>query len=393
MKSIKHITFLLLISIINTNAQGELDSLLVSVSNKNKSILAYQQLMSANKTGFKTGLALSNPTIEYDYMKGAPSSAGNQTDITAVQSFDFPTTYLRKKQLSNLSIDKLAVLEKDYVQEILLTVKIQYLKLIYLNKHRVQLLSRKENAIQVQKAIQIKFNVGSTSVLDLNKSKINLITVQQHLQQVVRKIAVVNQKLSELNGGETVAINAITYPTESELGSLEEVMSEASKGDYHLQVIQQDELISEKQAQVNKALAMPKLEGGYRYQTILGQSFNGFHAGISIPLFENKNKVQAAKQQVKYYNLLAESHKNEHHNELEALYEQATSLKKSIDAYEYVFSSLNNQDLLNTALEAGNISSIEYFMELSYYYNANDDYLKLEKKYNLVIAELLKYKL
>jgi cobalt-zinc-cadmium efflux system outer membrane protein len=392
MKNIKCMLLGLIIS-MTISAQHEIDSVLLSISNNNKSIKAYKQLMSAQKAKFKTGLTLSNPTVEYDYMKGTPVTAGNQTDISAIQNFDFPTTYVKKKQLSNLSIAKLTVLEKDYNQEILLDAKMLYLTLIYLNKCKFQLSNRKRNALQVQRAVQLKFDVGVATILDLNKSKINLITTKRHLQEVQRKILIANQKLTELNGGQAVVIESYSYPFLEKLGTLEQFMSEAIKGDYHLQVIQQDELISQKQIQVNKALAMPKLEGGYRYQTILGQSFSGFHAGISIPLFENKNKVKAARQRTKYFNLLAESHKNEHHNELESLYDKAISLKKSIEDYQVITSSLNNEKLLNTALEVGQISNIEYFMELRYYYGASDDFLELEKDYHMTVCELMKHRL
>ena len=389
----KYITPIIMLFLCqSTFGQTELEKVLGSITNNNKSILAYKQLMEAKTTSYKTGLTLSNPTVEYDYMQGN-TGGSSQTDITALQSFDFPTSYIRKKQLSKLNITKLAVLQKDYIQEVLLEAKLQYVQLIYLNKHKAQLSTRKDNATAVAQASQIKFDAGVTNELDLNKSKINLITAQNQLQEATREITLVSQKLSELNGGNMLTTNATSYPINDSIGSLEDIMSEAIKGDYHLQVIQQDEIISKKQAQVNKALAMPKLEGGYRYQSILGQAYSGFHAGISIPLFENKNKIKTANQQVKYFNLQAESHKNEHHIELESLYEKASSLRKNKDAYQKLLGSMNSYDLLKLAFDAGEISSIEYFMELNYYYDANDDLLILEREYNLTLAQLMKYKL
>lgn len=391
MKQITPIILLLLLC-QSIFAQTELENLLSAISSNNKSIQAHEQLMGAKKTSYKTGLALTNPTVEYDYMQGS-TAGSNQTDITALQSFDFPTSYLRKKELSNLNITKLEVLKKDYIQEILLEAKLYYLQLIYLKKHKAQLYLRKTNATKITKAIQTQFDFGAASILDLNKSKINLITAQSQLEETNRKIAVVTQKLSELNGGQNFVSNSSSYPINDTLRSLEEIMTEAIKGDYHLQVIQQDEIISQKQAQVNKALAMPKLEGGYRYQAILGQSFSGFHAGISIPLFENKNKVKTALQHVKYFNLLAESHKTDHHIKLESLFEKAISLRTNKEEYDNIFNSLNTTELLKSAFDTGKISSIEYFMELNYYYDAKDQILILDRDYNLTLAQLMKFKL
>jgi cobalt-zinc-cadmium efflux system outer membrane protein len=373
-------------------AQIELDSLLKAVHHNSKVIQAHNQLMKAKKTFYKTGLSLSNPTLEYDYMRGSPATAGNQTDISAIQSFDFPTAYYRKKQLSNLSIEKLIVISRDRAQEIMFVTKQKYIELVYLNKHKSILAERQHNALLTSQAIKLKFESGVATILDLNKSKVNLIAAESHLQQVGRKINEANQKLTELNGGKEVTVTSVSYPL-TELKPLDSIMTEASTGDYHLQVIEYDIRINEKQAQVNKSLALPKLEGGYRYQTILGQSFKGFHAGISIPLFENKNKTKAVLQQVKYYNLLMESHKNEHHNELELFHQKATSIQNSVGQYKELFSSLNSRKLLNTALENGEISSIEYFMELSYFNDANDELMLLEKELCLVLSQLYKYQL
>ena len=55
--------------------------------------------------------------------------------------------------------------------------------------------------------------------------------------------------------------------------------------------------------------------------------------------------------------------------------------------------TVNNNELLNKALQLGEISSLQYFMELNYYYDSYDNFLNLESDYYQVIAELNKYQL
>lgn len=374
-------------------SQNSLDSVLANVLRNNKSIIANHQLLESKKTAYKTGIYLKSPTVAYDYMKGSPVGAGNQSDITVVQSFDFPTSYAKRKQLSNASTEKLVTMEKGFRQGILLETKLIYLQLVYLNKHLSQLTKRTENAAESLKAIHEKFEKGAASILDVNKAKINLLSIQNKLRLLQSEKAELAQQLAALNGGETLLISATRYPLNETLPSLETLFSEAVLGDYRLQSIQQEQLISKKKEQLNRALALPKLEGGYRYQSILGQTFNGFHAGISIPLFENKNKVQAAQQQEMYFTLLEGSHKNKHHNELEALYNKTLSLQQGMNDYNLLLNTMNSKALLSKALELGEISTIEYFLELRYYYTMYDEYLSIEKEYHLNIASLLKYKL
>jgi len=378
---------------LNAFSQHGLDSILAKVSSNNKSIIAYNQFLEARKTEYKTGLFLKNPTVELDYMKGTPATAGNQTDITAVQFFDFPTVYTRRKELSDVNIEQLEMLANGYKQDILLEAKLIYLELIYLNKLNNQLIKRKKNAKLMHKAMLGNFEKGGASILDVNKAKINLASIQSGLRLAESEIGAATQKLIELNGGIMVAVSDTLYPLTETGASFETILGEAINGDYTLQSIQQNQQISQKEEQLNKALALPKIEGGYRYQSILGQKFNGFHAGISVPLFENKNRVQAAKQQTLYYSLLEESHMNEYHNELEALFNKSQSLKQSMEEYSELFSDVNSEELLTKAFQLGEISSIEYFMELTYYHKVYDDFLKLEREYYLALSELKKYAL
>lgn len=55
--------------------------------------------------------------------------------------------------------------------------------------------------------------------------------------------------------------------------------------------------------------------------------------------------------------------------------------------------TINNIELLKKSLSLGEISSIEYFMEISYFYHIYDDYLAIEKEYHHAFAELYRYKL
>ncbi len=49
---------------------------------------------------------------------------------------------------------------------------------------------------------------------------------------------------------------------------------------------------------MNRAEALPKFHTGYLSETVIDQKFQGISVGMSIPLWENKNKVQYAKANV-----------------------------------------------------------------------------------------------
>ena len=74
-------------------------------------------------------------------------------------------------------------------------------------------------------------------------------------------------------------------------------------------------------------------------------------------------------------------------------YEKYSNLKITLQEYQNVFATLNNTTLLNKALALGEITTIQYFMEINYYSHGLSNYLQTEKDYHTTIAELYKYQL
>jgi hypothetical protein len=67
-------------------SQSTIENALTEIAKNNKTIQANTQYWNAQKVQYKTGNSLYNPTVEYDYLKGSPANAGNQTDFTITQS-------------------------------------------------------------------------------------------------------------------------------------------------------------------------------------------------------------------------------------------------------------------------------------------------------------------
>ena len=83
----------------------------------------------------------------------------------------------------------------------------------------------------------------------------------------------------------------------------------------------------------------------------------------------------------------------EHFFEIKELYDRQASLKQSLDEYQLAISSVSNTALLDKALKLGEITVIEYFLEVSFYQNALLHFLKTEREYQAAVAELMRYRL
>lgn len=374
-------------------SQNGIDALLSSVSANNKTIKVSQQYWEARKLEYRIGLNPSNPTVEYDYMKGYPSTAGNQVDFTVTQGIDFPTAYIRKRQLADMQSsfgDNMLIRTR---QNILLEAKQEGLHLIYLNKRKALLTYRYKIADSLQRVYTIRLEKGDGNILDVNKARIQALNAQSDLQLLEGDISQVLQKLTELNGGIPVVLTDTIYPSVPTLPSFETLESTIEAGDPVLKSLHAEQQIQDKRTELSRALALPRFEAGYHSQAILGQSFRGVHFGVSIPLWEHRNTVKLSQAESSVIGYRTEEHRTEHYYEIKQLYERYLALQKSLNDYSATLNTMNSGELLGKALRLGQISTIEYFLELSYYNETYDRYLQLEKEYHDVIAQLHKYTL
>ena len=385
MNKIIYIILILFITGINLNGQITIDSVLVNITKNNKTIIANTKYWEVKTLEYQTGLNPYNPKVDYDYLIGTPSNAGNQTDFAVTQFFDFPTVYVRKKQLSNQLNAKR--------QEVLLEAKLICIELIYRNKLNKELTIRKQNTEKWLVAFQKSLEKGQGNIMDVNKTKLQLIEINAAFQENKSISNQLNQKLSELNGGASIQFSETTYSSFPLLPNFEILENEIEAKDPVRKYLEQEKVIGQNEVSLSKSLTLPKIETGYHYQAILGQRFNGVHIGLIIPLWENKNPVKTKQAELNLNEANLQDHINEHYFDIKQKYEQMTNLKITLDEYQILFSSFNNVELLDKSLSLGQISTIEYFMEMTYYYEALKNYLKTEMEYNKVVAELYKYQL
>lgn len=110
---------------------------------------------------------------------------------------------------------------------------------------------------------------------------------------------------------------------------------------------------------------------------------------MSIPLWENKNKVKQAKATVKASERIVEDARMQYYNRLKNLYVQVSGLQNNVRQYNSVFEQNDNGDLLFKAYRNGEISLLNYLLEMEYYFVAYNKRLQAERDLELALAELL----
>lgn len=388
------LTIALVSSAMAAGAQTSIEEVLRSVEANNKELQANRQMVTAQKLEAKLDNNLPDPSVSYTHQYGNKEGMGIQGELVASQSFDFPTVYVQKNKLSKAKGEGFDRQSAEIRQQILLQAKEVCLDLVLLNQQKNLLDIRRQNAEQLSALYKTRLQNGDANVLEVNKINLELLNAKNEARMnEAARIAKLHE-LAMLNGGIEINFTDTAYlPVENPL-SFVDLKQEAIPANRQLLSLQSEKAAALRQLGVSKSLNLPGFELGYRLNTATGgERFNGFLVGISIPLFSNRNHVKQAKAQSLYTDLQLESATATIESDLLRLYNQSVALKTSIDEYSEVLKSQNNLALLNKAIQAGQISMIEYFVDVTTLYQSMQNHMQLQNEYQKVMAQLYKFKL
>lgn len=372
-------------------SQNVIDGVLSEIEKNNTTLIAFRKHAEAEKIGNKTGIYLDNPEIEFHYLWGDPSSLGNRIDFSFSQTFDFPTVYKYQNQISDIRNQQVELEFRKQHRDILLQVKYFCFDLVYINALKAEILTRLDYAQQISTSIQSKFAIGETNILEYNKAQLNLLNLRKELESLEIERDVVLSELTRLNGGNPVDFYDGYIQSSIIPADFEQWYIAAEQSNPLLGWLKQETDISKNQEKLNRALSLPKLKAGYMSEKILNDKLQGVSLGISIPLWENKNTVKYAGAQTIALQGVEADRKLQFYNQLKALHTKAVDLQYTAIDYRQNLKKYDNTQLVKKALDKGEITLIEYILELSIYYESINNLLLLELELNKTLAQLYKY--
>ena len=395
MKTYKlYILGLMLLGSLTTRAQSSIDQVLRSIETNNKSLQANTKMTDAQKLEAQTGKFLANPSVEWEQMWGNRNNPGSEYTLTVKQSLDFPTTYSNKNKLANLKANTIGFQSAAYRQQLLLNAKQTCIEIIYLRKQKSLLDERLANAETMFALYKKRFESGDANQLELNKIQLELLNAQNQSRLNKAALTAAEEQLRNLNGGKPITFDATDYPAGEELINFDQLQAAFMDADPNLKSLTGNQEIANREVKLSRSLTLPKFDVGYKRNAASDHvASNGFMVGVSIPLFENKNTVKKAKAQAEFVTASLEDNRLNLKTNLQQLYQQAEALQISRADYAKVLEQQRNIELLNKALNAGQLSVIDYFTELSTIYDSHQSYLDVEKEYHSILAQLYQYKL
>lgn len=345
-------------------AQSSFTDFLTSIETNNKSLAAARSMSKAEQLEAKTGIYLENPTVSYDYLSGNDI---NYSEMVISQAFDFPTVYSNKNKIADFSGEQ-STEQYRYIRLDLLNDASKYYSQQVIAERKLSLLTELETMLDKLSAnAERKLELGESNILETNRIRTERAKNKVDVNMLKTQSNALKLKITELNGGENYNYTdptdlsiALPVYTDSVISSI--VQNHPSYKYWEIELEK-----SAKEIQLQKAISLPKMELGYRQDKAADGTFNGIAAGISIPLFENKNTVKLAKAQQLYATEEFEMEKLDLKTHIQQLVNSHETLSTALTEIEQLVNEQNMAPLLLKAYSSGQISYTEFFSEYSIY--------------------------
>ncbi|MDR3261202.1 MAG: TolC family protein [Tannerella sp.] len=369
-------------------AQTGYDAVLKEIETNSIALKALREQTDAQKLENRTGIFSADPEVSFNYLWGNPSGIGNRTDFSVTQSFDIPTITGMRSQIA-AGQNNLA--ELQYQSErinLLLEAKHDCIELIYHNALKKELNVRLRHAVMLADGYKERLERGDINQLEYNKVLLNLSSVQGEIARTDVERNALLSELKRLNGGVNVTLEEAHYGEVTFPADFEDWYALAEQKNPVLEYVRQETEIGKKRVSLSKAMGWPTFSAGYMSEKIVGQQYQGITLDISIPLWENRNRVRQAKAAVRAAETRQTDRKQQFYSRLRTLYDRANGLRLVAEGYRKALATLNNTELLKKALDAGEISLLDYTVEIGLYYDTVNRTLDAERDFQKAFAEL-----
>lgn len=369
-------------------AQQPIDAVLQQIERNNTTLEALRKQTEADKLQNKTGITLPDPEVSFDYLWGDPSAIGNRKDFGVSQSFDIATIAGSRRRVADAQNGLLDVEYRAGRMAVLLEAKQTCIQLIYYNALKAELEQRLAHAQAVADFYDRQLADGNANRLEVNKARLSLSAAQGELRRNEVERANLLSELQRLNGGEPIAFDQAVYAQPVLPQDFEAWYDEAAAANPALAYARQNVELKRREMKLGKLSGLPQISAGYMSELVPESNFRGITLGLSVPLWSNRNRVKQAKAAVVAAELQQKDATVQFYERLRNQYDRTLGLQRTAGEYRKALAELDNTQLLRRALDAGEISLLDYIVELGLYYTTVDEALAAERDYELALTEL-----
>lgn len=372
-------------------SQTTADDILRQIEQNNSTLAALRKKTDAERLGHKTDIYMPGPGADFNYLHGSPEDVGIRNDFSVRQAFDFPSAYVYRSKISDLKNDQA---ELEYLSQkiaVFSRVRLILADLVFLNSMSRIITEHCENIRKISELYQMKYDAGETGIVDLNRARLDLLSMQGELESNNIEIAYSLNELAGYNGGQEIRFTDTVFIWHQADPDFESWFAEAQENNPELQWLGKEIAVGEARIRLSRSMNLPRLEAGYMSEKTVGEQFRGLVMGFSLPLWENRNKTRYEKASVLASKEMETDYRFQFHNQMKALHEKIISLQTSIDTFRSGLKSADSRKFLLKALTGGEISLTDYLLGYGIYYDSFRKLNEMEREKNRAITELIRY--
>ena len=276
---------------------------------------------------------------------------------------------------------------------VLLQAKTCILEIIYYSELCKVLEKRVDMSSRAVEALKVKLVTGECDQLEFNNMVISLSEGKADLLAAYSGWETAALELKRLNGGEDFASQDLAYETILLPSDFESWAQQVAERSPALAYVRAGVAVSRAEVELSRAESMPSLSLGYSGEFVVGEHFQGISVGVSIPLWSASKKVQRAKAGVAASLEREKDAKEQFYTSLNQSFSKVRRLLEVSSVYEEALSLAGSEELLQKAFDNGSISSLDYFVGLTNYYDAVRRSLDAQRELQLAYAELTAFEL
>ncbi len=382
--------FLAAITVSQLFSQESVERVLRDIEKNNITLKKLREQKELAQAENRTSTYLADPEVEFGYMWGI---AGGKKNVSVKQSFDFPSLYSSKRAVQVQKSTSLEYLYKAERMELMLSAKKLCLELIYYNALTSLYFRQFNNARQILAAHKKMLDEGQTNILEYNKSQMNLANIEAELFAVEAERVKVRANLETMNGGEYVFLDDTVYSAPVLFSDFEQWFSNVKQENPALAYLESRVSEAEKNIVVRRRATLPRFSVGFAGEYLKTEKLSGLTIGITIPLWENRGKVSMAKLEVAQIKKELQDARWQYYLSLKAKYTKAVGLEQVVSDYRKFFVNSRADELLYKAYRGGELSLLNYLLEMEYFCSAYSRCLQAEKELAIAVAELEAFKL
>lgn len=386
-------TMIALMAAYSLSGQERMQEVLRSIETNNTSLAALRAGMEADQLANRTDIYLSDPEVGFDYLWGHPSPIGNRINVSVSQTLDLPTIAGMKGKVADRKNDMLRWEYESQRINTLSEAKLLLIDMIYYNRMRQELGVRQQTIDSIAMAEKRKLDAGSGTIVDYNGVQLEQIAIAAEIQEIETERKATLATLQQMNGGKAITFDCADYEEIVLPIDFDSWYAESERKNPVLAYVRSEIEKSKQEVSLSRSLNLPSLTVGYMLEKTQEEQYQGISLGLSIPLWNTRNRVKQAKAAVAAAEARQEDAKIQFYGQLNILYQRVVGLNESARTYRKALTDANSSQYLKRALDVGEISVLDYLRQASLYYQFVDKAMSAERDLRKSYAELTAYEL